>query len=80
MSFNWFIATFVYYGLTLGLKYLDADLYVIGIVQAVAEIIGTMSSGWQANCLGRKKGLIYNGFVAGIACIMYQVIVNIGGS
>ena len=36
MALNWFIVTLVFYGFIIGLKYLDASLYLLAFVTAFA--------------------------------------------
>lgn len=54
MSLNWFIVTLVFYGFSIGLKYLDVNLYMIGLVAGTAEFLGSSSSYFCASKCGRK--------------------------
>lgn len=76
MSLNWFIVTLVFYGFSIGLKYIEADLFVIGAVTAVSEFAGTSLSFCCASKLGRKRGLILTQFIAGIACFAYKIVIE----
>lgn len=76
MSLNWFIVTLVFYGISIGLKYLNVNLYMIALVAASAELVGSSSSLLFAAKLGRKRGLIFCQFVSALACFLYFLAVN----
>lgn len=80
MSANWFIVTLVFYGFSIGLKYIEADLFLIGFVAAISEFIGTSLSFFCASKLGRKRGLILTQFIAGVACFAYKIVVSTNSS
>lgn len=64
----------VYYGITFGIQFMsNVNLFVIGIVQALAELIGVISSACWANWLGRKKAIICNHLCLGLACFSFQL-------
>lgn len=74
MSLNWFIATMVYYGITFGLQFMkDVNLFVLGIVQALAELIGIITSAFWANKLGRRNSIICNHLCLAVACFSFQL-------
>lgn len=64
----------VHYGITFGLQFMkNVNFFVLGIVQAIAELIGVISSAFWANKLGRKKAIICNHFCLGVACLLFQL-------
>lgn len=71
MSLNWFIVTLVFYGFSIGLKYLDVNLYMIGLVAGTAEFLGSSSSYFCASKCGRKWGLIFAQFISALASFLY---------
>ena len=76
MSLNWFIVTLVFYGFSIGLKYLNVNLYMIALVAASAELLGSSSSLLFAAKCGRKRGLIFCQFIAALACFLYFLAVH----
>ena len=76
MSLNWFIVTLVFYGFSMGLKYLGVNLYMIGLVAATAELMGSSSSLLFAAKCGRKRGLIFCQFISALACCFYFLAVH----
>ncbi len=79
MAGNWYIATFVYYGIIFGLQFMkNVNFFLLGILAAVAELVGVVTSAFWANKIGRKKSILCNHFLLGVSCAIYQVCVSAG--
>ena len=71
----------MYYGIVFGMQFMtEVDLFKLGIVAAVAELVGVVTSGYWANAIGRKKSIICNHALLGAACAVFQLTVWAGGN
>ncbi len=71
MSFSWFLMGFVNYGIYFGVKYLEADIYLAGVVIGVSEILGYPAGGVMIHLLGRKKNAIVGCIFSVVFCALY---------
>lgn len=72
----WFANNFIYYGLQVGVKYLNGDLFVNGLIVYGAVLLAMFSTGSLANTLGRKWSLRICYFLLLIGTLTYQVVHN----
>ena len=58
ITWFWFANNFIYYGLQVGVKYLNGDLFVNGLIMYGAVLLAMFSTGSLANVLGRRLSLV----------------------
>ncbi|XP_071818802.1 organic cation transporter protein-like isoform X2 [Apostichopus japonicus] len=68
LLFNWFVQSFVYYGLSLGTSSLGGDVYLSFCLSGGAEVLSFLVCIPAMNKFGRKWSASFFLFLAGFAC------------
>lgn len=76
MFFEWFVASLVYYGLSLNTAALVGDEYVNFVLSGAVEIPGYILCVFTMNYLGRRLSLALTMILAGVACVGAGFIQN----
>ncbi|OWF50932.1 Organic cation transporter protein [Mizuhopecten yessoensis] len=74
--FNWFVNSFVYYGLSLGIGSIGGSPYVNFMIAGAVEIPGNVLCIMFLNRLGRRLPLMGAMTMSGIACVISGFIPN----
>lgn len=69
LMFNWFVQSFVYYGLSLSTSSFGVNVYVAFCIAGAVEVPAAMLSFALVKYAGRRHALILTMVPAGIACI-----------
>ncbi len=73
MSFLWGVSAFNYFLINFQLKYIEGDIYVNTIVNAVSEIAAYIISGALYSILGPKTSFVLSFLIASIGSIFYII-------
>ncbi|XP_039257230.2 solute carrier family 22 member 21-like [Styela clava] len=73
-SFSWFVASFVYYAITLNSSYLPGNRYINCLASALLEIPSTLLAYILLDKIGRVKTSSIFFFTSGIACIIAPLL------
>ncbi len=76
MCVNWFVVTFVSYGLMIGIKNIHADIFYLGVAIGVAEVLSYFLFGILSGYVARKISMIVLYAVTIVCCILYQILME----
>ncbi|KAK3778755.1 hypothetical protein RRG08_013026 [Elysia crispata] len=77
--FNWFVASMVYYGLSLNVGDLSGNIYLNFFLSAVVELVSYLCLLALLDRLGRKFWQCFSMILGGVACIATMFPVMYGG-